>query len=377
MAILTKEVEVRLNGNNIKHYKNLGYEIPMREASKILKIKGVDYVADLGKIINVKVNDLPLKSNILIEAMCDYCGEVNHSIKYVTYNSQTKNNTQKYACKKCSQFKVEQTNLEKYGVKCVLYLDEIKEKIKQTNLDRYGVENALLNKDIKDKRDATLMEKFGTLYPLQNNECFKKFKQTNMEKYGAEFTLQSEEIKQKIKQTNLDKYGYENSMQSPEISEKWFSKYGSEFVNSSKQQRYLCDLYNGILNYPFKCFALDVCIPNDKLDVEFDGSGHKMSISLGSISEEDFEMKELYRNVAIKKEGYKQMRIISTKDLLPSDDILLQMLSIARNYFNTTSHTWINFDIDNSIMINAENKDTNGVFFDYGELRRIKKLRKI
>ena len=143
MAILTKEVEVKLNGNNIKHYKKLGYEIPMREASKTLKIKGVDYVADLGKIINVKVNDLPLKSNILIEAMCDYCGEVNHSIKYVTYNSQTKNNTQKYACKKCSQFKVEQTNLEKYGVKCEIcayYFDVDRDvcvqRVAQRNKDR-------------------------------------------------------------------------------------------------------------------------------------------------------------------------------------------------------------------------------------------------
>lgn len=374
MAILTKEVEVRLNGNNIKHYKELGYEIPMREASKTLKSKGVDYVADLGKIINVKVDDLPLKSNMPIEVMCDYCGKVNHSIKYVAYNSQTKNNTQKYACKKCSQFKVEQTNIEKYGVECVLYLDEIKEKIRQTNLDRYGVENVLSNKDIKDKRNATLMEKFGTLYPLQNDECFKKFKQTNMEKYGAEFTLQSEEIKQKIKQTNFHKYGCENPMQSPEILEKWFAVNGSSFVKSSRQQQYLCNLYNGILNYPFKCFALDIYLPKDKLNIEFDGSGHRMSVSLGNITEEEFEKKELYRNVALKNEGYKQVRIISSKDLLPSDEILLQMLSIAKEYFNATSHTWVNFDIDNSKMINAENKDTDGVFFDYGNLRKIKEI---
>ena len=163
-------------------------------------------------------------------------------------------------------------------------------------------------------------------------------------------------------------------MQSSDFLEKWFTKNGSNFVKSSRQQQYLCNLYNGILNYPFKCFALDIFLPEDKLDIEFDGSGHKMSVFLGGISEKDFHMKEIYRNIAIKKEGYKQMRIISSKDLLPSDQILHQMLSVAREYFNTTSHTWINFDIDNSIMINAENKDVGGIFFDYGQLRKIKEI---
>ena len=99
-----------------------------------------------------------------------------------------------------------------------------------------------------------------------------------------------------------------------------------------------------------------------------------MSISFGSTTEEDFEKREIYRNVAIKKAGYKQMRIISSKDLLPSDDVLLQMLLITREYFNTTVHTWINFDIDNSIIMNTENKDAGGIFFDYGELRKIKEF---
>lgn len=370
--ILTKEVEVKLNGNNVEYYKKLGYEIPMREASKSIKRKGIDYVADLGMPIMVKVEDLPLKSNMLIEAICDYCGEINHSIKYAVYNSQTKNNTQKYACKKCSQFKVEQTNLEKYNVKCVLHLEEVKTKIKQTNLERYGVKNVLLNKEIKAKRDKALMENFGTLYPLQTPECLNKLKQTNLKKYGVECTMQLDEVKQKAKQTNLDKYGYENPMQSPEFLDKWFSKNGSTFVRSSRQQQYLCNLYNGILNHPFKCFALDIYLPENKLDIEFDGSGHRMSISLGNITEEDFNKKELYRNVAIKKEGYKQMRIISANDLLPSDDILLKMLSMAKEYFNTTAHTWINFDIDNLLIINSENKNIGGMFFDYGQLRKIK-----
>jgi hypothetical protein len=80
----------------------------------------------------------------------------------------------------------------------------------------------------------------------------------------------------------------------------------------------------------------------------------------------------LYRNIALKKEGYKQMRIVSTSDLLPSDEILLQMLAQTKEYFSTyPQHSWYEFNIDTSLVRNAEQKE--GVFFDFGELRKIKK----
>lgn len=271
------------------------------------------------------------------------------------------------------QDKIKQTNLEKYGVDNPLKNPEIKNRAMQTIFDRYGVENVFLNKEIQDKKNATLIEKYGTRYPLQNKECFEKLKQTNMKKYGYEFIPQLDETKQKVKQTNLDRYGYENLMQSPEFKEKWLARNGSNFIRSSKQQHYLCNLYDGILNYPFKCFALDIYIPENKLNIEFDGSGHKMSISFGTITEEDFEKKEMYRNIAIKKAGIKQMRIISLKDKLPSDDTLLEMLDYARNYFSKyPNHSWIEFNIDTFTVRNAENKD--GVYYDYGELRIIKNI---
>ena len=65
------------------------------------------------------------------------------------------------------------------------------------------------------------------------------------------------------------------------------------------------------------------------------------------------------------------MRIISSKDKLPSDEILLQMLSEAKQYFSDyPNHSWIEFNIDTSTVRDAEQKDS--VFFDYGKLRNIK-----
>ena len=78
----------------------------------------------------------------------------------------------------------------------------------------------------------------------------------------------------------------------------------------------------------------------------------------------------------IKSEGYKIIRLISDKTLLPSDSILLQILSLSREYFlKYPNHTWINFDMDASMIRNAEQK--NGVFFDFGDLHKVTKLKNL
>lgn len=422
MGLISKTVKVIPRGKSISHYKEKGYDVKY------------------GQELEVKVEDLSLCSTALVETQCDYCGKIRQPIKYVDYNVQTKNGTEKCCCLDCAPLKREESMLKKYGYKNALQVPDIKTKIQKTNqekygsnspsgnpeirakqketlmknygvenpslskeiqdkrkqtfierfgvdnplknpeiknkaiqtiIDRYGVENVFLNKEMQSKKNAILIEKYGTQYPLQNEKCFEKLKQTNMDKYGYEFIPQLEETKQKVRQTNLERYGVEYLMQSSEFLEKWLAKNSFSSIKSSKQQRYLCGLYDGILNYPFKCFALDIYLPEDKIDIEFDGSGHRMSISLGSITEEEFENKELYRNVAIKKAGIKQMRIISSKDKLPSDEKLLEMLDYTRNYFSQyPNHSWIEFNIDTSTIRNAEHKD--GICYNYDELRTIK-----
>ena len=64
------------------------------------------------------------------------------------------------------------------------------------------------------------------------------------------------------------------------------------------------------------------------------------------------------------------MRIISSDDKLPTDEILLSMLFKTKQYFsNYPNHSWIEYNIDTSIVRNAEYKD--GVFFDFGKLQKI------
>lgn len=302
------------------------------------------------------------------------CAKKKTTIAYSDYNRCIKRSGC-YLCKKCSYKKAAQTNIEKYGFSSPLQSDFIKEKIKQTNLERYGVENYGQTKECHEKIKQTCLEKYGVEHFSQLQEIKDKKAATNLERYGHEYINQVEEFKTKQQLSLFEHYGVYNPMHSKEIKEKLaILLYKNGTRRMSLQQIYLNNIYGGELNFQIKYYDADICLLDEKIVIEYDGSGHNLPVKFGKMTQEEFNHKELIRDKVIKREGYKQMRIISSKDLLPSDEILLQMLDITRKYFNTTTHTWINFDIDNSRMLNAENKDSNGVFFDFRKLHKVNKV---
>jgi formylmethanofuran dehydrogenase subunit E len=96
MGIITKEVEVKPRGAMIKHYKDKGYD------------------ASYNQSLVVNIKDLPEKSNVYLDILCDMCKENTMSVRYADYNRVVKN-TGSYVCKDCSAVKAEQTNIAKYG----------------------------------------------------------------------------------------------------------------------------------------------------------------------------------------------------------------------------------------------------------------------
>ena len=125
------------------------------------------------------------------------------------------------------------------------------------------------------------------------------------------------------------------------------------------------------MNFPVKYYNADIYLSNDNIIVEYDGGGHMLNVITGHETIEEYKRKEMIRYNVVKREGYRQMHITSKIDLLPSDDILLQMLEEARQYFaKYPNHFWIEYDIANSVVRNADYK--NGIFFDYGVLRKVK-----
>lgn len=282
------------------------------------------YIGNKGDIIDVNVEHLSYRCRSEIEVLCDICGE-HKIVRYCDYYRSVKN-TGSYVCQKCISEKASITNLKKYGYKSPSQNEVVKEKMKKTIMERFGVDNAMKSDEIKKKLCATNLKRHGVLYPSQ-----------------------SKEIRNKMNETY-----YKNGTQ-----------------KASRQQMYLHSVLGGELNYPIKHYSADICLPEEKLVIEYDGSGHELNVKMGRITQEEHIQKEIMRFSILKREGYKQMRIISAYDKLPQDSMLFKILETTRKYFSTyPQHSWIEFNIDTSSLRSAEHKD--GIYYNFGKLRIIK-----
>ena len=330
--ILTKEVELKPTGKSIGYYRSLGYDAKCRMP------------------LLIKIEDLPEHSDAIIEVLCDYCNKNIVSMKYSSYTKGAKN-VEKHACESCRYEKIKEVTKKLYGVECIGSLPETKEKRDKTILKRYNIDCYSKTEESREKARKTFLDKYGVDNPSKSQAVSEKRKSTNLQKYGVAYTLQSPEVREKISKTL-----YRNGTQ-----------------KTSKQQRYLHGLYGGEMNYSIKYYDVDIYLPEDNLTIEYDGGFHLGNVITGRETMEEHNRKQIIRDKTIKREGYKQMRIISTNDLLPSDQTLLQMLQQVRQYFlDYPNHSWIEFNIDTSTVRNAEHKE--GVFFDFGKLRKIKKV---
>lgn len=372
--LISKSVKVNICNSNREYYKSLGFE----------DIKN-------GDTIEIPVSKLSKGSCAIVEYTCDYCGEP-LTAQYKNYIQRIDNILSKTACKNCSGKKIRESNMIKYGVPSPMCLETIQQKAKettlkhygvehssqcleiiertrQTNMKRYGVEHISKTPEFQERIKETRLKNLGVPYALQSPDIQEKVRLTTLERYGVENASQSEEIKQKKKDTCLKNYGVEYGSQSPIIKEKMVnSLYNNQTIPTSSQQLYICNLYNMELNFPIGCYNVDMCDIDNKIICEYDGGGHRLSVKLGEVSEEEFNQKEIIRNNVIKRKGYKIFRIISQKDRLPSEDVLFKILNYSKEYFcNYPNHSWIEFDIDNNCIRNAEYK--NGVSFNFGKTK--------
>ena len=135
----------------------------------------------------------------------------------------------------------------------------------------------------------------------------------------------------------------------------------------SKEQSYINNLLKGKLNYPISNCSLDIAFPDEKIYIEYDGGGHNLSVKLNSITQKEFNKKEMKRNYFLMQKGWKSIRIISLKDKIPSDEKLIEMFNYAKQYLSTGRH-YIKFDIDNQNTITSQFT----IQYDFGILRAIK-----
>lgn len=374
--LITKEVKTKWCSKNKEHYIKKGYV----------------YTGNL-KEFDCKVDDLPENSHIKVKYFCDYCLEEGiETILETTYQKylhRRKSLICKDCCKKHSSLKTKESNLKKYGVENVFQLEEINLKKKETNIEKYGCEYASSSKEIREKVKKTCLDKYGVDNVSKSKEVVDKILNTHTERYGKFYTL-TEEYAKKRDETLLKKYGTTNVMEVEEIREKikntMIERYGTDNianldfiknkkmktlakngkVNTSRQQKYLHNLFGGKINYTdssTRGYSLDIAFPNEKIYIEYDGGMHNACVKLGYSTQKEFEKRELDRYFYLKSQGWKMIKIISERDYLPSDKILLDELKKAKKWLSINKKNHYHYNI---LIGNYANDEK------YGKLRKIK-----
>lgn len=312
MGLVTKFVLVKINGHNLRYYKERGYD------------------CNKGDTVEVSVNDLSDGASNEIEYICDYCGQ-QYRTKFYNKKDTVKNH-EKFCCNNftCQSQKRKENLLKKWGVDNPMKIKENVEKAQNTCQEKYGVNNPAKVEFFKEKARHTNIDRYGTDNPLKNKDVQQKVKETNLALYGEEYAAKSQIVRQKIEDTLIKRYGVKTAFLT-ENAQRKLSALGKE---ASKIQRYICSVYNGELSVEIYPYIADI-VMDDNIVCEVDGGGHFLKIKLGQESESLFWKKEYGRENYIISKGYKILRIITHKNNLPSTDILLEIRNLCLNYFRS------------------------------------------
>jgi len=345
--LITKNVEINLKGRAIKYYEDLGYEIP-----RYIGIKN-KLAVKKDSIIIIKSKDLPPCSEVEIEVQCDYCGKIIKRLWKDYYKRKLKEDStpnKKDSCYDCRYLKRKESDFLIYGVKHTTNLKSTQDKMKNTCVEKYGCEHPSQNKEIQEKTIKTNLDRYGFKNPSQSLEVREKFKNTMTEKYGFDHPSKVKEICDRMQINRI----------------KTMFKRGN--APKSCQQIYLYQLVGGELNYPVNNMWLDIAFPYENIYIEYDGSGHNLSVLFNNLTQKQFDINELRRYYYLKQNNWNMIKIISLKDKLPNDDKIIEMVEYAKEYINT-GHSWIRFDIDNNTIKCSQFEKE----YDYGILRKIQK----
>ncbi len=289
--------------------------------SKLVKIKiskkiypllvSKGYTLLIGEIHEIKTEDLPKGSHTKIEVECDIC----HKKKFLMYQKYIKNisNQNIYSCSsKCSQIKVRETSMRKFGNAHYTRTQEYTDSISKTNIKKYGVDHHFKSEIVRDKIKRTNLEKYGFDNPFQSKEIKDKIKKTNLEKYGFDNPSFNLDVKNKIRLSFKERWDSQCKVSHKEID-----------IRSYKNKTYeaSCDLGKGhffsisntLLNNRkvLKCTICTICHP----------------IGSGSSSQE-MEVCEFVRSIYNKEIVTKDRKLISPLEL----DILLPDIKVALEF---------------------------------------------
>jgi hypothetical protein len=111
--ILTREINIKININNLNYFTNLGYE------------------TTIGETIVIPPELLSKGSHFKIKCKCDSCG-IEKSIIYKNYLLYDNEKWGDYLCRKCSEPKRKDTLRKSFGVDYPIQNNEVMDKMRKT-----------------------------------------------------------------------------------------------------------------------------------------------------------------------------------------------------------------------------------------------------
>ena len=251
-------------------------------------------------------------------------------------------------------------------------VESVKEKSKQTWLKNHGVDNPFKSSVIQDKAKATWQKNYGEgiINPFQSDEVKRKTAETLKEKYGENIVnvSQVEEIQDKIKSTCEERYGSENYFSSDDFKNKTRDTWSFNGYEGpcSRQQKYIANLVNGKINEAIAGYWADIYIEKENIVIEYDGSGHFLNdiMNGNTFPTKESILREKEREDKIINNGYRMIRFIATKDRIPSDEVILNLIEGFKN--SDFKVIRINFE-EGTIDRDYEER----WYCNFGELRKI------
>lgn len=334
--ILSETVEVIINSKTFKKYKELGFDVRKN-----------------GQTIQVPLNLVSKGSHAKVNVKCDFCRKIYTS----TINDLNRGKAPEiHACRDCCQKKKEWVFRNILGVENASQLPGHKEKCIKTSLERYGTKSPLQSQQIKNKIIKTNIEKYGVPCSALAEEVTKKRMETNIKKYGTPYAIESKEVRKKIQKTFIEKYGTPYITQNDDVMTKILkTKYMGKSQISSKQQRKLCDVLNGELNYPFKRFYIDIAMLDKKIAIEYNGGGHNLSVRLGYVTEKEFNRNENFRRKMLFEDNWLLIEYISPRNRILKDEDIIGSYRYCLELFSKGKH-YIKVYIDENKICSGNDK---------------------
>lgn len=244
----------------------------------------------------------------------------------------------------CRQARIAQTNLEKYGTKCVFEAEAIKQKSKDTCKQKYGADHYSQTTEYREKFTHTMMERYGTSIALRNPQILDKLRKTCQTKYGVAYNCMRPECRS---------------------SYTTISKINLAFNSLLEQNSIVCEL-----EFPLCRFSYDFKI--DNVLVEIDPSiTHNSAMSIFKDTLPTAPDYHLRKSEVAWKHGYRCIHVFDWDDwhkvvqlLLPTEAVYARKCELQKIDKVTADKFTAEYHISSKCNGQLENY---GLFFE-GEL---------